>query len=179
MGEFSAVGKLALNCFHHAGLDMSPFKALYDREPTNLIFAPPSAATPPSVTDLIRQGGELLVQLRSNLERAMRESANKHRHHVEFAVGDRVLLKLQPYRKHSVARPESAKLARRYYGLFEVIERIGPVACQLRLLEGSRIHNVFHVSLLRAFIKGDSVDVVVSLPTEFFGNRPVVYPVRV
>ena len=80
---------------------MSPFKALYGREPPSLIFAPPSLVTPPSVADLIRQQGELLVELRENLERAqqrMRELANKHRRHVEFVVGDRVLLKLQPYR---------------------------------------------------------------------------------
>lgn len=103
---------------------MSPFKALYGREPPSLIFAPPSAATLPSVANLIRLRGELLVKLRKNLERAqqrMRESANKRRRHVEFAVGDRVVLKLQPYRQHSVARPLSAKLARRFYGLFEVL----------------------------------------------------------
>ena len=109
----------------------------------------------------------------------MRDSANKHRRHVEFKVGDLVLLKLQPYRQHSVARPQSAKLARRYYGPFSVIERIGLVAYKLRLPEGSRIHNVFHVGLLRPFMPGDMNGVAADLPTEFFGDRPVVYPVRV
>ncbi|XP_042008932.1 uncharacterized protein LOC121757454 [Salvia splendens] len=94
-------------------------------------------------------------------------------------VGEMVLLKLQPYRQHSVARPKSAKLARRYYGPFEVLERIGPVAYRLRLPEGSRIHNVFHVSLLRAFVAGDAAHDSLTLPSEFFGDRPVVYPVRV
>ena len=107
----------------------------------------------------------------------MRDSANKHRRHVEFKVGDLVLLKLQPYRQHSVARPQSAKLARRYYGPFSVIERIGQVAYRLRLPEGSRIHNVFHVGLLRPFMPGDMNGVAADLPTEFFGDRPVVYPV--
>lgn len=115
---------------------MSSFKALYVKEPPSLVFAPLSAATPPSVAELIRQRGELLVELRRNLERAqqrMRDSTNKHRCNVEFVSGDLVLLKLQPYRQHSVARPLSAKLARRYYGPFEVLARLGQVAYRLKL----------------------------------------------
>lgn len=83
------------------------------------------------MVEIIRQRGDLLVWLRKNLKKAqqrMIDTANKNRRDVEFAVGDRVLLKLQLYRQHSVARPLSMKLARRYYGPFEVIERIGAVA---------------------------------------------------
>lgn len=90
----------------------------------------------PEVAELIQQWGELLVELRRNLERAqqrMRNAANKHRRDVQFEVGDKVLLKLQQYRQHSVARPVSAKLARRFYGPFTVTERIGPVAYRLQL----------------------------------------------
>ena len=80
---------------------------------------------------MIRQRGELLVTLRQNLLRAqqrMVDGANRHRRHVEYEVGDVVWLKLQPYRQHSVAKPLSAKLAPRYYGPFEILERVGPVA---------------------------------------------------
>ncbi|XP_042019016.1 uncharacterized protein LOC121766845 [Salvia splendens] len=106
--NFLPWAELALNCFYHAGLGMSPFKALYGRDPPSLVFAPPSAATPATVADLIRQRNQLLVQLHENLARAqqrMRDSANRHRRNLEFVVGDKVLLKLQPYRQHSVARP--------------------------------------------------------------------------
>ena len=44
--------------------------ALYGREPPSLVAAPPSAATPPDVAEMIRQRGELIVVLRKNLERA-------------------------------------------------------------------------------------------------------------
>ncbi|KAL1556703.1 hypothetical protein AAHA92_12288 [Salvia divinorum] len=178
--NFLPWAELALNCFHHAGLGTSPYRALYGRDPPSLVAAPPPAKTPPNVAEMIRQRGELLVTLRRNLQRAqqkMTDVANRHRRHVEFEVGDLVWLKLQPYRQHSVAKSLSAKLSRRFYGPFEVLERVGPVAYKLRLPKGSRIHNVFHVGLLREFIAGTGDVDGVRLPPEFVEGRPVVRPV--
>lgn len=108
LANFLPWAELALNCFHHEGLGTSPFRALYGREPPALVAAQPSAKRhDPPTMELIRQRGELLVELRKNLERAqqrMRSSANKHRRDVSFEVGDKVLLKLQQYRQHSVAK---------------------------------------------------------------------------
>ena len=100
----------------------------------------PSTQTPPNVADLIRQRGKLLVELRHNLASAqqrMSVGANRHRRHIEFEVGDFLWLKLQSCRQYSVAKPISAKLAKRFYGPFEILQRIGPVTYKLRLPEGS------------------------------------------
>ena len=44
------------------------------------------------------------------------------------------------------------KLSPRYIGPYEIIEKIGPLAYRLALPpELSRIHNVFHVSMLRRY----------------------------
>jgi hypothetical protein len=40
-------------------------------------------------------------------------------------------------------------LVKRYFGSFEILEKIGPVAYMLALSESMRVYNVFHVSLLK------------------------------
>ena len=46
----------------------------------------------------------------------------------------------------------NSKLSPRFIGSYEVIEKVGPVAYRLALpLELEKIHNVFHVSMLRRY----------------------------
>ncbi|MCO5554277.1 hypothetical protein L7F22_007805 [Adiantum nelumboides] len=52
------------------------------------------------------------------------------------------------------------KLGMRYYGLFQVCDKISDVAYRLKLLEGWKIHNAFHVSLLRPFVGDVPEDIV-------------------
>ena len=45
-----------------------------------------------------------------------------------------------------------AKLAPQYYGPFEVLERVGPVAYKLALPIYIKVHDVFHVLLLKKYV---------------------------
>ena len=75
---------------------------------------------------------------------------------MEYEVGDKVFLKVSPWRK--VLRfGRKWKLSMRFIGPFEVLERIGPVAYQLALSpELAKLHDVFHVSMLRKYRSDES-----------------------
>ena len=75
---------------------------------------------------------------------------------LEFEVEDRVFLKLSP-RKGVVRFGKRGKLNPRYIGPFEIVDGIGPVAYRLDLPEEfSRVHNVFHISMLCKYIQDSS-----------------------
>ncbi|GJR50976.1 hypothetical protein Tco_1401497 [Tanacetum coccineum] len=84
---------------------------------------------------------------RQRLER--KSYANKRRKPLEFSVGEYVLLKVSPW--EGVVRFEKkGKLAPRFVGPFEIIERIGPVDYRLDLpKELNGVHDTFHVSNLK------------------------------
>ncbi|GJR34216.1 reverse transcriptase domain-containing protein [Tanacetum coccineum] len=74
-------------------------------------------------------------------------------------VGDRVMLKVSPW-KGVVHFGKKGKLAPRYVGLFEILERIGPIAYRLRLSEElSGVHDTFHVSNLEKCLADASLHV--------------------
>jgi hypothetical protein len=55
------------------------------------------------------------------------------------------------------------KLSPCYYGPYRVLEKVGHLAYRLALPPWSKIHNVFHVVLLKAFV-GDPPAEVIPLP---------------
>jgi hypothetical protein len=57
-----------------------------------------------------------------------------------FEVGDMVYLKIQPYRHISLSLHRSLKLHSKYYGPFEVLNRVGEVAYKLLLPGGCLLH---------------------------------------
>ncbi|GJX50091.1 hypothetical protein Tco_0276936 [Tanacetum coccineum] len=75
--------------------------------------------------------------------------ADSGRKMTEYEVGENVLLKVSPW-KGVMRFGKKGKLAPRYVGPFEILERIGPVAYRLRLPEELiGVHDTFHVSNLK------------------------------
>jgi hypothetical protein len=95
-----------------------------------------------------------MIRIKQNLKVSQdrqKSYADKNRTLKEFKVGDHVFLKEKTNRR-SLKLGSCTKLAARYYGPFEILERIRPVSYMLALPASMNIHNVFHVSLLKKYI---------------------------
>ena len=110
----------------------------------------------------------------------MKELADKHHRELHFTEGDMVLVKLHPRRQSTVVGAPYTKLAKRYYGPFQVIQKLSPVAYKLNLPPTSRIHPVFHCSLLRPYNPPlSALDTPIMLPESAEDNQPLVTPLTI
>ena len=106
--------------------------------------------------DLIRDTFEkvsLIRQLLLTAQSRQKSYADVRRRPLEFEVGDDVFLKVMP--KRGVVRfGKRGKLSPRFIGPFEILERVGTVACRLALPPSMTcVHEVFHVSMLRKYTR--------------------------
>jgi hypothetical protein len=139
------------NSSHHASLACSPFKALYGREP-NLGMMVHWGVTAVRHEDLDWNTHTELI--RAQIARAQdrfKKKADRHRTERSFAVGEQVLLKLQPYAQSTVVNRPCRKLSYKFFGPFTVEEKVGSLAYKLTLPANARVHPVFHVSQLKPF----------------------------
>nr|GEZ70390.1 reverse transcriptase domain-containing protein [Tanacetum cinerariifolium] len=85
--------------------------------------------------ELVQETTDKVVLIKEKLKAArdcQKRYADNRRKSLEFEVGDRVMLKVSPW-KGVIRFGKKGKLSPRYVESFEILERIGPVAYQLRL----------------------------------------------
>jgi hypothetical protein len=97
------------------------------------------------------------------VQNRMKQQADQGHSERQFAEGDQVFLRLQPYKQTSLKAEHCQKLAPKFYGPYTVLKRVGQVAYQLSLPNHSKLHHVFHVSCLKKVI-GAKCQIQTNLP---------------
>ncbi|XP_020262522.1 uncharacterized protein LOC109838495 [Asparagus officinalis] len=109
--------------------------------------------------EIVQITTEKIQQIRERLRIAQsrqKSYADNRRRKLEFEVGDHIFLRVSPT-KGVMRFGRKGKLSPRYIGPFEILERVGAVAYKIALPpELAKIHNVFHVSMLRKCVLDSS-----------------------
>eukprot|EP00253_Pinus_taeda_P032280 PITA_32280 len=137
--KYLSLVEFAYNNSYHSSIGMPPFEALYgkpcrtplswDRIENRVIVGP----------KLIQEMEEQVKQIRQRLKEAQdrqKSYVDAHRTDRKYEVGNQVFICIKP---------------------FKVMERVGPVAYCLALPPHlHKVHNLFHVSVLRHYIADQS-----------------------
>ncbi|KAA3461680.1 DNA/RNA polymerase superfamily protein [Gossypium australe] len=147
---------------------MAPYEALYGRKCRTPLYWTQLREKQIHGVDLIKETKEKVKVIRECLKAALdrqKSYLDLKRKEIEFQGGDKMFLKVSPWRK-VLKFGQKGKLTPRFIGPYEVTDKIGPVAYRLALPPGlEKIHDVFHVSMLRGY-RSDPSHIIVSTEVE-------------
>ncbi|GJX50038.1 putative reverse transcriptase domain-containing protein [Tanacetum coccineum] len=156
------LAEFSYNNSYHTSIQCAPFEALYGRKCRSPVLWAKIREGSLIGPELVQEMTDKVVVIKERLQavrdrqKSYAENRNKP---LEFEIGDRVMLKVSPW-KGVVHFGKKGKLALRYVGPFEILERIGPVAYRLRFPEElSGVHDMFHVSNLKKCLADASLHV--------------------
>ncbi|GJW24066.1 putative reverse transcriptase domain-containing protein [Tanacetum coccineum] len=159
--HFSLV-EFSYNNSYHSSVRCALFEALYGRKCHSPIIWAEVGEGQLIGPELVQETAEKISQIKDRLKAArdrQRSYADKRKKPLEFSVGDYVLLKVSPW-KGVVRFGKKGKLASRFVGPFEIIEKVGPVAYRIDLPEElDGVHDTFHVSNLKKCLADPTLQV--------------------
>ncbi|GJY57720.1 putative reverse transcriptase domain-containing protein [Tanacetum coccineum] len=133
-------------------LRAAPFEALHGHKCQSPICWAEVGDSQLTGPEIIHETTERIVQIKSHIQAArdrQKSYADVRRKPLEFQVGDKVMLKVSPW-KGVIRFGKRGKLNPRYIGPFKIIAKVGTVAYRLELPEKlSKVHSTFHVSKLK------------------------------
>ena len=164
--------EFSYNNSYQSSIGMDPFEALYGWKCRTLVYWDEVGERRLIGPELVHITLDKILIVRDILKIARdrhKSFADKRRRDLQFKVSDRVFLKVSPW-KGVLIFGRRGNLRPRYIGPYEIIAIVGPVAYRLDLPpELSKVHNVFHVSMLRKYIP-DPSHVLRDQPVELKDN---------
>ncbi|GJW87950.1 hypothetical protein Tco_0163290 [Tanacetum coccineum] len=123
----------AIEFNYHLSIRCAPFEALYERKCRSLVLwaeiGEGSLIGPDLVLEMTNKVVLIKGKLKATRDRQKSYADNRCKP-LEFEIGEQVLLKVSPW-KGVMRFRKKGKLAPRYVGPFEILERIGHVAYRL------------------------------------------------
>ncbi|GJR98823.1 putative reverse transcriptase domain-containing protein [Tanacetum coccineum] len=160
--------KLSRTCMYnsyHASIKAAPYEALYGRKCRSPVCWAEVGEAQLTGPELIQETTEKIVLIKQRMQAAQdrqKSYADRKRKPMESEVGDRVMVKVSPW-KGVIRFGKRGKLNPRYVGPYRVLAKVGKVAYRLELpQELSRVHHTFHVSNLK----------------KCYANEPLVMPLE-
>ena len=149
-----SLAKFVYNNSFQSSIGMAPYEALYGRKCRTPLCWTELSERKVIGPNLIKETEEKVKMIRERLKVStdrQKSYADMMRKYIRYEIGEKVFLKVSPWKK--VMRfGKKGKLSPKFIGPYEVIEKVGPVAYRLALPpDVEKIHNVFHVSMLRRY----------------------------
>jgi hypothetical protein len=154
------------NTSYHTTTRMIPFEAVYGQKPPSVLSYLPGASKVQVVDLTLTARKAILHTVKENLvmvHNHMKQQADQGCSERQFAEGDQVFLRVQPYKQTSLKAEHFQKLAPKFYGPYTMLKHVGQVTYQLALLSHSKLHPFFHVSCLKKVI-GAKCQIQTNLP---------------
>ncbi|XP_073016620.1 uncharacterized protein [Primulina eburnea] len=137
----------------------APYEALYGRKCRSPLYWEEVGERKMLGPELVQQTAEVVALIQERMKTAQsrqKSYADVRRRPLAFGVGDHVFIKIAPI-KGVMRFGKKGKLSPRYIRPFEILDKIGDRAYRLALPPDlDRVHNVFHISMLRKYIANPS-----------------------
>ncbi|GJW56907.1 putative reverse transcriptase domain-containing protein, partial [Tanacetum coccineum] len=157
--------EFSYNNSYHTSIKAAPFEALYGQKCRSPICWAEVGDAQLTGPEIVHETTKKIIQIKKRIQAArdrQKSYADRRRKPLEFEVGDKVMLKVSPW-KGVIRFGKRGKLNPRYIGPFRIIAKVGTLAYRLELPEQlSRVHSTFHVSNLKKCF----VDEPLAIPLE-------------
>ncbi|KAI3746254.1 hypothetical protein L6452_08679 [Arctium lappa] len=171
--------EFAYNNSYHSSIGMAPFEALYGRKCRTPVCWLETGEKQFAGPEIVQETTDKVKEIRERLKAAHdrhKSYADKKRRPIKFQVGDRVMLKVSPW-KGIIHFGKRGKLSPRFLGPFVILEKVGLQAYRLDLPpEMDGIHPTFHVCYLRKCLAEEESVIPLTEIRVDNGNRCVEEP---